>query len=58
MPGMAASAAVECHILFDIIFIGIVTTTGYGRESAERFLEEMHQAVTSHYADNLSFIKR
>ena len=30
MPGMASSASVECHVLFDIIFIGIVTTSGYG----------------------------
>jgi len=55
---MAASASVECHVLFDIVFIGLVTNTGYGMDAAQRFLEEMHQAITSHYSDNLEFIKR
>ena len=30
MESMAASASVECHVMFNIIFIGIVTGTGYG----------------------------
>ena len=58
MESMAASASVECHLMFNTVFIGIVTGTGYGPEAAERFLKEMHQAITSHYADNLVFIKR
>ena len=58
MEGMAASASVECHILYDIIFIGLVTSIGYGPEAAQRFLEEMHKAVSAHYTDNLEFIKR
>ena len=39
IEAMASSASLECHILFDIIFIGLVTSTGYGHERAERFLE-------------------
>ena len=42
MEGLAASASVECHVLFDIVFIGLVTTIGYGMEASQRFLEEMH----------------
>lgn len=58
MEGMAASASVECHVLFDTVFIGLVTGTGYGMDQAQRFLDEMHQAITAHYSDNLEFIKR
>ena len=58
MEGMASSASVECHVMFNIIFIGIVTSIGYGPQAAQRFLTEMHEAVTTHYADNLVFIKR
>ena len=42
MEGMAAIASVECHVLYDIIFIGLVTGTGYGEAAATRFLEQMH----------------
>ena len=42
MEGLAASASVECHVLFDIVFIGLVTSIGYGMEASQRFLEEMH----------------
>ena len=55
---MAASASVECHLMYDTVFIGLVTSTGYGAEAAQRFLKEMHEAITNHYADNLVFIKR
>ena len=58
MESMAASASVECHLMFSTVFIGLVTSMGYGSEAAERFLKEMHQAITNHYADNLVFIKR
>ena len=58
MEGMAASASVECHVLYDIVFIGLVTSIGYGMDASHRFLDEMHQAITSHYSDNLEFIKR
>ena len=58
MEGMAASASVECHVLYDVVFIGLVTSTGYGEEAARRFLEQMHEAITRHYAENLVFIKR
>ena len=58
MEGMAASASVECHVMFNVVFIGIVTSTGYGPQAAQRFLSEMHEAVTKHYTDNLVFIKR
>lgn len=39
IESMASSASLECHILFDVVFIGLVTSTGYGSERAERFLE-------------------
>ena len=57
---MAASASVECHTLYDTVFIGLVTGTGYSTNAAQRFLEEMHEAITVLYAENseLGFIKR
>ena len=58
MEGMAASASIECHVLFDTVFIGLVTSIGYGMDAAQRFLDEMHQAITAQYKDNLEFIKR
>ena len=42
MESMTSSGSLECHVLYDIVFIGIVTTAGYGPERAERFLESMH----------------
>ena len=39
MEGMAASASVECHTLYDTVFIGLVTGTGYSTNAAQRFLE-------------------
>ena len=58
MESMASSASLECHVLFDVVFIGLVTSTGYGPERAQRFLDQMHEAITAHYTDNLEFIKR
>ena len=58
MESLASSASVECHLLFDIVYIGIVTSSGYGPEAALRFLEQMHEAITKLYTDNLVFIKR
>jgi hypothetical protein len=58
MERLAATASLECHLMFDVVFIGLVTNTGYGDEKAERFLTQMHQSVTTHYADNLEFIRR
>ena len=58
MEGLAASASVECHVMYDIVFIGLVTSIGYGPEAAQRFLTQMHEAITRHYTDNLAFIKK
>lgn len=60
MEGMAASASVECHTLYDTVFIGLVTGTGYSTNAAQRFLEEMHEAITVLYSEfnDLDFIKR
>lgn len=58
LEGMAAVASVECHLMNDIVFIGIVTTTGYNEDKAKRFLEEFHEAITRHYQNNLVFIKK
>ena len=38
MERLAATASLECHLMFDVVFIGLVTNTGYGDEKAERFL--------------------
>ncbi len=58
MERLTAVASLECHLMFDIVFIGLVTSTGYGDDKAQRFLTQMHQMVTTAYADNLAFIKR
>ena len=58
LANLAGSASVDCHVLYDVVFIGLVTSSGYGAVAAQRFLSQMHEAVTTHYADNLVFIKR
>ena len=55
---MSSQASVECHMMYDEIFIGLVVSTGYGMDAAQRFLDDMHKAITDQYQDNLSFIKR
>ena len=58
MENMASQASVECWMMFDIVFVGLVVSTGYGAEAAQRFLEDMHKAITDNYQDNLDFIRR
>ena len=58
LENLAASVPVECHVLYDIVFIGIVTGIGYGEDAAQRFLQEMHQALSGLYEDNLTFMTR
>ena len=42
MERLTAMASLECHLMFDIVFIGLVTSTGYGDDKAQRFLTQFH----------------
>ena len=54
---MASSASLECHILFDTVFVGLITSTGYGPERAQHFADQFHEAITILYNDNLAGIR-
>ena len=54
----AGSAGVELHLMFDIVFIGLVTDTGYSEDTAEEFMDDLHKEFTLLYKNNLPFIKR
>ena len=58
MEHFVGKAGIESHILFDIVFIGLVTDTGYSEDIALEFLDELHKELTLFYKNNLSFIKR
>jgi len=45
-------------MMFDIVFIGLVTDIGYGKEKVKRFLDEIHAAFNAMYKNNLQYIKR
>ena len=45
-------------MLYDVVFVGLVTSTGYGAEAAHRFLDDMHGAITNLYEQKLDFITR
>ena len=58
MEQFVGKSGVESHILYDIIFIGLVTDVGYSEDIAQEFLEDIHKEITIFYKNNLSFIKR
>ena len=58
MEKITSSSPVECHMLYNIVFIGIVTDMGYGKEKAKKFLEEIHASFNTMYKNNLPYIKR
>ena len=58
MEKISGSTPVECHMLFNIVFIGLVTDMGYGKEKVNKFLDEIHSAFNSMYKNNLGYIKR
>ena len=58
MEKITSSSPVECHMLFNIVFIGIVTDMGYGKEKAKKFLDEIHASFNTMYKNNLPYIKR
>ena len=55
---ITGSSPIECHMIFDIVFIGIFTDMGYDSDKAKKFLNEIHVAFNSMYKNNLSYIKR
>ena len=55
---ITGGSPVECNMLFDIVFIGLVTDMGYDNEKVKRFLDEIHDAFNNMYKNNLQYIKR
>jgi len=45
-------------MMYDIVFIGLVTDMGYGKEKVNKFLDEIHSAFNTMYKNNLPYIKR
>ena len=36
----------ECHMLFDVVVIGLFTTYGCDKEKVQKILEELHRAFS------------
>ena len=51
-------AGVEIHMLFDVVFIGLVTDSGYDEDVAYEFIDDLHKEFVILYKNNLPFIKR
>ena len=45
-------------MLFDEVFIGLITDSGYNEDVAYDFLDDLHKEFTIFYKNNLGFIKR
>ena len=58
MERFVGSASIECHIMFDVVFIAIITDTGYLEDTANEFLGSLHREFSILYRENLPFIKR
>ena len=58
MEKITNSSPVECHMLYNTVFIGLVTDMGYGKDKSNKFLDEIHSAFNLMYKNNLQYIKR
>ena len=58
MEKITSSSPVECHMLYNTVFIGLVTDMGYGKDKSNKFLDEIHSAFNLMYKNNLQYIKR
>ena len=58
MERFAGSASVVCHMLYDVVWVGLVTDTRYDEEVAENFMSELQRELDLYYKNKLDFIKR
>ena len=58
MEKIIGIAGVEMHMLFDEVFIGLITDSGYNEDVAYDFLDDLHKEFTIFYKNNLGFIRR
>ena len=49
---------VECHLLYNVCYFGIMTDLRYDKEKAQRFLNDLWQELNLMYKKNISFNKR
>ena len=51
-------SALECHLLYNVAFFGIMTDFRYDKEKAKRFLNDLFSEMNVMYRKNINFIKR
>ena len=56
--GGTGGTAVECHLLFNVAFFGIMTDLRYDRDKAKRYLKDLYSELNTMYRQNIQFIKR
>ena len=51
-------SALECHLLYNVAFFGIMTDFRYDKDKAKRFLNDLFSEMNVMYRKNINFIKR
>ena len=55
---ITGETAVECHMLFNVAFFGIITDLRYDKDKARRYLDDLYAELNTMYRKNIQFIKR
>ena len=55
---ITGGTAVECHLLYNVCFFGIMTDLRYDKDKARRYLNDLYQELNTMYRKNIQFIKR
>ena len=55
---ITGGTAVECHLLYNVAYFGIMTDLRYDKEKAKRFLNDLYSELNVMYKNNIGFIKR
>ena len=55
---ITGGTAIECHLLYNVAYFGIMTDLRYDKEKAKRFLNDLYTELDTMYKKNISFMKR
>ena len=55
---ITGGTAVECHLMYNVCFFGIMTDLRYDSDKAHRMLKDLYGEMDTMYRKNLAFIKR
>ena len=51
-------SALECHLLYNVAFFGIITEFRYDKDKAKRYLNDLFAEMNIMYRKNINFMKR